>query len=59
MSGRNMKRIILILFLFTCFLVKAQQDEEIKIDTIYNNLINYKPKGYTIDETSKPKNKFF
>ena len=40
---------------FTC---KAQDTVEIKFDTLYNNLINYTPKNFSIDETSKPKNRF-
>jgi hypothetical protein len=31
---------------------------EVTQDTIYNNLINYTPKNFSIDETSKPKNRF-
>lgn len=53
-----MKKKLKILLLLICFTCKAQDVIETNQETIYNNLINYTPKNFSIDEASKPKNRF-
>ncbi|MEN2413380.1 hypothetical protein [Flavobacterium mesophilum] len=53
---RNTLKIAFLLFSFIC---KAQDLDKIKIDTVYNNLINRTPKNFKADESSKPENRFF
>ena len=52
---RNIFKILLILIGFTC---KAQDVVEVHQDTIYINLMNHTPMNFSVDENSKPKNKF-
>ena len=52
---RNTLKIAFLLFSFIC---KAQDLDKIKIDTVYNNLINRTPKNFKVDEASKPENRF-
>ena len=54
-----MRSTLKIVFLLIGFICKAQDIGEIKIDTVYNNLLNHKPKNFKVDEISKPENKFF
>ncbi|WP_291150058.1 hypothetical protein [Flavobacterium sp. UBA7680] len=53
---RDTLKIIILLVGFIC---KAQDVNEIKIDTVYNNLLNRTPKNFKVDEISKPNNRFF
>lgn len=53
-----MGKLLKILLLLISFICKAQDVMEIKQDTIYNNLINYTPKNFSVDEISKPKDRF-
>jgi len=40
--------------------MSAQEDTTgIRIDTVYNNLLNRTPKGFRINEATKPKNRYF
>ena len=54
-----MRNTLKILFLLIGFVCKAQDVDEIKIDTIYNNLYSRTPKNFKVDEISKPNNRFF
>ncbi|MBJ2124889.1 hypothetical protein [Flavobacterium sp. IB48] len=54
-----MRSILKILCLLIGFIAKAQDVDNIKIDTIYNNLLNRTPKNFKVDEVSKPENRFF
>jgi hypothetical protein len=54
-----MRRTLKIVLLLIGFICKAQDLGEIRIDTVYNNLLNRTPKNFQIDESSKPENRFF
>lgn len=54
-----MRSVLKIVFLLIGFICKAQDVNEIKIDTVYNNLLNRTPKNFKVDEISKPNNRFF
>ena len=55
-----MKTYLILIFLLTCLHISAQEDTTgIKIDTVYNNLLNKTPKGFGINEATKPKNRYF
>jgi hypothetical protein len=55
-----MNRYLRLLFLLTSSVVFAQEDDaNIKIDTVYNNLLNRTPKNFRIDEATKPKSTYF
>lgn len=54
-----MRSTLKILFLLIGFVCKAQEANEIRIDTVYNNLLNRVPKNFRVDEISKPENRFF
>lgn len=54
-----MKNTLKIVFLLISFICKAQDANEIKIDTVYNNLLNRTPKNFGVNEASKPNNRYF
>ncbi|QOG04813.1 hypothetical protein [Flavobacterium sp. MDT1-60] len=55
-----MKIYLRLVLLLTCLHISAQEDTTgIRIDTVYNNLLNKTPKGFRINEASKPKNRYF
>lgn len=55
-----MKTYLILIFLLTGLHISAQEDTTgIKIDTVYNNLLNRTPKGFAINEATKPKNNYF
>lgn len=55
-----MKTHLILICLLTCLHIIAQEDTTgIKIDTVYNNLLNRTPKGFAINEATKPKNSYF
>ncbi|MNQ91872.1 hypothetical protein D3C85_1072710 [compost metagenome] len=55
-----MKTHLILIFLLPCLHISAQEDTTgIKIDTVYNNLLNRTPKGFAINEATKPKNSYF
>ncbi|MDR6759922.1 hypothetical protein J2Y38_000101 [Flavobacterium sp. 2755] len=54
-----MRNTIKIIFLLIGFICKAQNADEAKIDTVYNNLYSRTPKNFKVDEISKPNNRFF
>lgn len=54
-----MKSILAIFLLIIGFTCKAQDIYEVRIDTVYNNLLNRIPKNFKVDEVSRPKNRFF
>lgn len=40
-------------------LFAQEEDTSIRIDTVYNNLLNRTPKNFKVDEITKPKNRYF
>ncbi len=55
-----MKIYFILIPLLTSSMISAQEEiANIKIDTVYNNLLNKTPKNFKVDESTKPKNKYF
>ena len=55
-----MKTYLRLILLLTSSVIFAQEeDANIKIDTVYNNLLNRTPNNFQVDDTTKPKNRYF